>query len=256
MDSDGHTTGIRFSQVTGLMADDISTAKRIVGFHEYTKSLGHLDAFLATATPTQIAAANEIVKRRDEFSVYVNLSRLNRQKSTDLAEKPTSEDDHFQRRGLAWLTAIARVEVQAVLAAFTARKEPFLVFPPLEFDADEYDEVLLDGMRTHFWAFQNDPIWPIELATKTPSSRTLAYLRRLAMLNAFVRTAANRWEAKFDVGQAAEITSWQRQIRQSGQLLKSKVQTAIAMSQRKNAVASRKFQMLLGQCKGTCSRLQ
>jgi len=196
------------------------------------------------------------VKQRDEFAVYVNLSRLIRHKPTNLVEKPLAVNDDFQRRGLRWLTAVARVETHAVRAAFSGHLAPFTVLPPTEFDSDEYDEVLLDGMRTHFWAFQNDPTWRFELASKVPSSRTLAYLRRLAMLAHFVHAVAERMGDQFDIAQATEITSWQRQIRTASRRLTDKVSTAMARSQLRNLKHSTQFRDLLEQCKGACARLR
>lgn len=244
------------SVALGVKSDDVGTANRIVGFYEYTKALKHLDEFVRSATDAEIQAADEIIQQRDEFAVYVNLSRLLQQKSTNLGEKPLAKNDDFQRRGLRWLTAIARVEVHAVLAAFSGNRDPFSVLPATEFDRDEYNEVLLDGTRTHYWAFQKDPTWPRELASGVPSSRTLAYLRRLAMLSQFVHAVMQRMGDQFDVGQAAEITSWQRQIRKASEQLTSKVSAAVARSQLRSIRKSTQFHDLLEQCKGACARMR
>ena len=141
-------------------------------------------------------------------------------------------------------------------AAFSGHRDPFSVMPATEFDSDEYNEVLLDGMRTHFWAFQNDPTWPLEMASKVPSSRSLAYLRRLALLAHFVHAVAERMGDQFDIAQATEITSWQSQIRKSSERLTNKVSTAMASSQLRNLKYSTQFRDLLEQCKGACARMR
>lgn len=240
----------------GIVSDDIGTANRIVGFYEYSKALEHLDDFIASATDVELEAADRIVKERDQFAVFVNLSRLLQHKPTRLAETTQVPNDDFLRRGLGWVTAVARVEVQAVMASFTAHREPFSVVEPTEFDGDEYNEVLVDGMRTHFWAFQLDPLWKKELAAKVPSSRTLAYLRRLAMLNGFTRTVVRRMGNEFNPAQANELTRWQLDIQNAGRNLREKVQLAIRGSQLQNAHASAKYRNLLQQCQGLCAGMR
>ena len=215
------------ARTLGIYAADITTANRIVGFHEFTKALDNLQKFQAVASPTELRAANEFVRRRDEFSVYVNLSRLNQTKPTTLVEFPRAADDNFQRRGLDWMTALARVEVQAVLAAFTSHNAPFAVLPPTPRDVDEYNEVLTDGMRTHLWAFQNDPMWAQVLSERTPTSRTLAYLRRLALMNSFANAVTSRIGPQLTKAQADEITSWQLRLATFVLTLKSRVGSSL-----------------------------
>ena len=252
-DSDGHTTGVRVTKSLGLVADDVGTANRIVGFYEYRKALSNFDKFLEEASHAEIAAADELIRERDEFAVFVNLSRLLPRNHRSKLAEVTRPDDDFQRRGFRWLTAVARIEVQSIMAAFSSHREPFSVLPSTEFDETEYNEVLLDAMRTHFWAFESDPNWKRELASKVPSSRTLAYLRRLAMLSGFVRTVVQRMGDDFDVEQAAEITTWQENIGNSAKSLHAKVQRAINASQLSNEMDSVQIRSLLKECQGVCA---
>ena len=79
-------------------------AARLVGFLEYGTALDHLDRLLAVVSPEELAVIEEIVKQRDEFIVYTNLSRR-------------YEDDFVRavkgdraKHGLGWVMALARVE--------------------------------------------------------------------------------------------------------------------------------------------------
>lgn len=254
--SDGHGTTLSVASSLSIVAHDIGTVNRLVGFYEYRRALHHLDTFLATASPAEIAAADEIVTEHNELTVFVNLSRFVRPGGTGVIEDPAEGVDDFSRRGLAWLTAVARVEVQAMIAAFTSHQSPFSVFPPSDFDQQEYNEVLLDGMKTHFWAFTRDPILPAELVTKLPSARTLAYLRRLVMVRAFSRAVKANMGPQFDLSQAIEMQGWEQELGALQEKLVRKVQSVFAMSQLQTAMGKAAAQQLMQQCRGLCAGLQ
>ncbi len=123
----------------------------------------------------------------DRFVIYSDLSRvydhLDPQSSLQLAGRqpadPRIKSPH-ERRGLAWVMALARVELGAMRAAQTyetrsaARLEeyrrygprvagrdglgPFDKWPPTEIERDAFVELLLDGARQHYY----------ELRTKYP----------------------------------------------------------------------------------------
>lgn len=244
----------------GIVANDLATAIRIVGFHEYSQALQRLDRFLTIASPLELRAADEIVKSRNEFTVFTHLARLEPRKSkptsrrNDIPEVPDQktenkpEGDEFERRGLGWITAVARVELQAVLAAFTSHQSPFMVQPPTAFDVDEYENILFDGMQTHYWRLQNDPTWRQELKAATPTTRTLAYLRRLTLLNSFTRAVFARMSSNFDQNQVTELESRLVSISNAGQHLQRKVSLAVNSSPARGTITASEYRKLLRDC--------
>ncbi len=93
-----------------------------------------------------------LVRSRDEYAIYVNRSQILERESSTLSEQPLNSSDEFERRGLSWLTALLRVELGALTAGFTDFPDPFAWIPPGNADVEEYAEVLLDSLRTHYWA--------------------------------------------------------------------------------------------------------
>ncbi len=170
-------------------------AARLVGFLEYGTALDHLDRLLAVVSPEEIAVIEEIVKQRDEFIVYTNLSRR-------------YEDDFVRavkgdraKHGLGWVTALARVELGAMRAGFTDERNPFERVPPSRYELPQYAEILFDSARTHYLALGNDPVaqgfarWSgppitpgrIARGERLPTEQqAIAYARRTVIASQFV----------------------------------------------------------------------
>ena len=162
---------------------------RLVGFYEYIKALEHFDALTQISDQNELQVIDEIIREKDEFAVYVNLSRHLQRTNSSLSEAGVDPEHNFERRGLAWITALARVEVGAMLAGFTNVASPFEWVRPRQLELAAYRELLEDGMRTHYWALANDPEFQ-QIATGRPDYKTVAYVRRLTVANAFLEAAA------------------------------------------------------------------
>jgi len=209
---------------------------RLVGFVEYGKALELLGSFVEEASSEEFEIANQIVHDHDEFLIYTNLSRK--------IEKPSLLSEHdrtdeFARRGLNWVLALARVELGAMLAGFTDIKQPFQSFQstPPKLDKkrilrtersssesrperfgentdypDAYGEVLIDALRTHYWALMQDPEIRKYNIKGVPENHLLTYGRRtyvtLLMHEAVWNYAGARWSSE----QLAELTRWKADI--------------------------------------------
>jgi hypothetical protein len=92
--------------------------------------------------------------QRDDLAIYTNLSRFVEPANSVLAEKPAGAGDKFERRGLEWLIALARVEHQAALVCFTASRSPLSAELPATGGRGAYQELLADGARMHYWAWR------------------------------------------------------------------------------------------------------
>jgi hypothetical protein len=133
---------------------------RLAGFLEYAQALARFDQLLKTATPAELATMDEWVKEQDQFTIYVNLSRDFPQiGTTSFLERGQRADDTFERRGLPWVIALARLELGAMLAAFSHNAEAFQRVPPSQYESAAYEELLIDAMRMHLWGLQNDPLF-------------------------------------------------------------------------------------------------
>lgn len=153
---------------------------------------------------------DEIIRDRDEFAVYVDLSSRFGVMSA-ASEQPATSTDTSERRGLAWVMALARVEVGAMLAGFTKVHSPFSVVGPTEHESSAYRELLTDGMRTHYLALARDPKLRqivAESATK-PGSETLAYVRRISVAREFLNAAGQ----VFPGGKLSPLTTPRSNVR-------------------------------------------
>lgn len=146
---------------TDGFGDDGSNAKilsRLVGYFEYEQSLAHFQRFLAAASPSELAAADELVQARDELAIYTNLARFVKPARNKFAESSEnllveSSDivsDNYQRRGLPWLIALAWIEHQTALVGFTASPLPLTTDMPMPPNDGAFQELLVDGALVHY----------------------------------------------------------------------------------------------------------
>lgn len=219
---DTTTTPIQTKTIQRQLAPaDQTLIFRLVGFYEYVQALHHFDVLMKKTSDEEREVINDIVKERDEFAVYTNLSRRLRIGSSSLAERSEKGDDSFERRGLDWVMALARVEVGAMLAGFTNVLSPFETVKPSEFELSAYKELLGDGLRTHYWALANDPQFPRVIAKSKvePDAQTVAFVRRLSVARAFHDAASRIGAAQLNAQQVAELQSWKNDLDGSQQEL-------------------------------------
>ena len=191
--------------VTQVPPQDPRLIRRIVGFHEYATSLSMLDEFVKHATEQEMAAAEEIVRSRRELAVETNLSR-HIQGATFFAESAHDKDD-FRRVGLAWVMALARVEVGAMLAGFSSHHQPFKASQPTKFETEAFRELLSDGMRTHYWSLKNDPVIRSYLKTGVPPQHIITYGRRVSVARHFMQAVREFSRSQLLAIQKAELAA-------------------------------------------------
>ena len=100
------------------------TGARLVGFLEYQMALKHLETLLGMTTPAEQEAINEMVADDDRFAIHSAISRQYdeiAQTSVLTLSLPKTEDPRakgeYERRGLTWVMALARLELGAMVAA-------------------------------------------------------------------------------------------------------------------------------------------
>ena len=155
---------------------------------------------------------DQLLASRDEFSVYVNLSRRYQSGESSLNEQPAGPSDDFKRQGLGWVMGLARVERAAILAGFTTVSMPL----PLEHVRPEEKaalaELLLDGVRSHYWAMHQDPRTAILMQGKADSRQAFVMGRRAVMLKTFLASLAELGVEQFTPVQRAELSNWSQSL--------------------------------------------
>ena len=194
-----------------ISPQDNQQVARLVGFLEYGKALQLLDALVSRSTIEEIEAFDAIVKERDELAVFTHLSRRVQPAPSRLEEPPQNANDDFERRGIRWLTALARVEFGSMLAAFTTVDHPFAATRPTAFDQFEFLSILLDGARTHYWALMQDPNLARVSRESPRQPEVLSYTRRLGLIQALIGAVLQAGGPLTPV-QVAELTQWKDQI--------------------------------------------
>ena len=206
--TDVETTTTWYESTAQLTPEDKSLIYRVVGYFEYGTALRYLDEFVKRATNEELQAANEWVIEQPEFTVYTNLSRRVRSAPSNLG--PESKDD--RRTGLAWVTALARVELGGILATFSSHDSPYELVGPTEFDMAAYRELLMDASQTHVWALVNDRELE-RAASGVPDTKMLAYLRRVGLMRMLLSAAARANANDLSRDQMQELVAQDTQIK-------------------------------------------
>jgi hypothetical protein len=220
-----------------LPYDEPNLINRLVGFLEYTKALENFDQLEALANHDEMLAIDEFIKSEPEFTVYTNLSRRLEQGRSTLAEKPAMPGDEFSRKGFRWVTALARVEVAAMLAGFTGHPSPFAAVAGKGYDVVEYKEMIIDGAKFHFWSLSRDPEFVDLLTRFRPSGLTLAYVRRLNVATAFVFATTGVAGMELSPPQQAEVRAYVKNLGGARESLLGAIQAylnSMAASKAKN----------------------
>ncbi len=142
-------------------------------------------------TDEEFEAIDQIVRSESEFKIYTNLARKIQPPNTTLIEPPASQDDDYSRHSFRWTTALARVELAAIIAGFTQHSAPFRFVAGTGYDIDEYRELIQDGARSHYWGLNSDPTFTKLRHRFRATPLTLTYLRRMNVATAFLRASAD-----------------------------------------------------------------
>ena len=223
---EGHTVAARLTEQANITVSvppqDPRLVYRIVGFIEYALAVQHLDKFVAEASIGEFEVAEEIIRSQDAFIIQTNLSRKIEGPTTLSEQSPNPRDD-FSRHGLEWMLALARVELGAMLAGFTSHAEPFLSLAPttyrqervktVPFGTAAYGELLMDGLRSHYWSIVRADLIADYYKTGVPENHLLTQARRAIVGRQFVR-AVLRYSGSGNDGeslpppQRTELQTW------------------------------------------------
>lgn len=190
-----------------LQGANLKILARLVGFVEYEQALDHFQRFLKDAKPDELKAADELVRARDDLAIYTNLSRLIEPAGRREAEQPAAAGDTFERRGLEWVIALARLEHQAMLVGFTANPAPLVALLEPPRPGEPYTELLLDGARMHYWAWRK--VRDKAKGEFPQGPDLVSEARRAALIIEFLLAAQQRSN-----GVIGEMPAWQQEVKQ------------------------------------------
>jgi len=208
---------------------DRSLIYRVVGFLEYSSALRNFDELVSKATQAELAAIDQLVQERPEFTVNINLALRLANRPTTLL--PVGGSAGNTRRGLAWVMALARVELGAILATFDAHPNPFAIVRPSEFEWEAYRDIVLDDAEAHYWGLSLDPDLQ-RVADLRPGREILAYIRRITVAIALLHEAARTRADQLTNDQYAELVQQDKQLSQARGLFRLKVSAFLAANNR------------------------
>jgi hypothetical protein len=245
------TTTSWFESTAHLTPEDKSLVYRVVGFLEYSMALRNLDEFVKQASKEELQAADEWVADRPEFTIYTNLSRRVQSAQSTLA--PASKND--DRQGLAWVTALARVELGGILATFSSYESPYEVVGPTQFDLPAYRELLMDASQSHVWALANDRELD-RAASGVPDTKMLAYLRRVGLIRLLLNAAARANAKELARAQMQELVAQDNQLQNQQDRFGVTIATYLrAMNAQGASTTSKTVDVEMAMyCKNTCKR--
>lgn len=213
-----------FASIGVITPADTRRALQLVGFYEYGNALNHFHQLLVSSTSEELEAMDNIVRRHPEFTVYTNLSEKVQTGPSSLSTVKQYRNEAEKLEGFRGVIALARVEFGSILAGFTDAAQPYLSMPAHEFDAEAYQELLLDGARTHYWSLLNDPRLEKVIDTTPENPIVLAYTRRLVIARSMLAAATRFGRLKYNNIQMRELSSWRDSLDEVQDALVSNIQ--------------------------------
>ena len=240
---------------SGFQPSDESIPYRLVGSYEYLNALKQFMKLIEISTTDEIKVYDKILNKRAEFSFFSGVNTAFNEKP-DLAKANPFErqkfNDDFIKKGLAWMMALARIELAATSSLYGDVKQPFTAIEDSQFDAEPYLKILQDDVVAHMRSLAQEPGFTEVLRrSRTPDTWTLAYLRRIKLIRDMLQTLQ-------DVGGPsvqAEIEPLAYELRKHQRNLVEQVESATVSSGSEYAVKSggtrisRQQTTTVGQCK-------
>lgn len=166
---------------------------RLVGSYEYGKSLGYLGELADTSTSEEISVYDKLISENPEYAFYSGVA-LNYGLQPNVAEMDAEQvaelDKNCRQSSLAWMMALARVELGATVAMYGEQEDPFgvpVAIGGTEFGAEEYLKVLVDDLAAHLKAAVGDQRYHNALNPKLKvDNGSLAFLRRTQLIDALL----------------------------------------------------------------------
>jgi len=169
---------------------DDSIPLRIVGTQEYRLALLNLDKLVANSSADELEVYDRVIGQLPEFVFYSGKAGGVKQPQPVAGANPIKNraGSEFKKHSLAWAMALARVELNATRSMYIEGDDWFAPNPDQTFGVLEYYHVLLDDAAVHLDALKKDDEFKraIKKSSKLASSKTMAYLRRLKLVDSML----------------------------------------------------------------------
>lgn len=203
---------------------------RIVGTYEYGYALDSLLKVVEQSTPEEISAFDQLIAEHKEFDIYIGLSDLFDKDRATLSGQNNSQPKERLKTGLAWMIALARVELSANVAAYTDVAGPFLTMGLNEFEYEEFRQILLDDLRSHILAMENylnrsrremqETVW---MDRDLPKQQ-----RRIKLIYAMLEAVDRLYEGDLNEEQLNELKNYQKQAKKIARELQWEFNATVA----------------------------
>ena len=159
---------------------------RLVGTYEYLKAIEYFNQLVEASSPNEIKTYDRIIAAQREMAFYSGIATdYGIEKINNLpADEQSLINSTYRRNSLAWLMALAKIEVGATISMYGKSKDPFnaIGIGKTNFGKSEYAEIISDDLATHLKAVAGDPGFQNAMNVQKPNSDTLAYLRRAKLI--------------------------------------------------------------------------
>lgn len=171
---------------TQFEAANESVPYRIVGSHEYGNAIESFEQLAERSTQEEIEVYDKLIREKPEFSYYSGVATtlgLAQHVSSSDEEQRMEFDQEYRKSSLAWLLALARVELGSTISLYGKSDTPFEQVVSSQFGTREFVQVLQDDLVAHLKAVPREPGFQRSLNRQQPTdSGTLAYLRRITLI--------------------------------------------------------------------------
>jgi len=194
---DTHTTVETSTIRSEWEPQDDSIPPRIVGTQEYATALAYLEKLVDKSSEDEIEVYDKVIAQLPEFVFYSGMTAGVQQPQPAADSKDIQEAEpedvanavsQFKKQSLAWLMALAKVELNATRSMYVPGNEAFIAKDDAEFGLPEYYHVLLDDVAAHLQAIETDDQFKkaIKKSFETATSETVAYMRRLKLISSML----------------------------------------------------------------------
>lgn len=161
----------------------------MVGYLEYEQALRALEELVKTSTEEELRIADTIVREWDRHVVRMD-DRHIAQASDSAQRQQPSDVKAVDRRGLAWVMALARIERAAMIVVTMLDNSTFSSLQCSSFEEQALQTLLEHDAATSWWSLRQDPVYrQLEEndLTKLNPHVVQTYYQRLTMVEAFQR---------------------------------------------------------------------
>ncbi|HCP83960.1 MAG TPA: hypothetical protein DIT88_06115 [Planctomycetaceae bacterium] len=187
-------------------------AYRLVGFSEYATALNMFTKLVSISNDQELQEMDEMIKDHPSLTVFTNLSRGITPPTSTIAETALNQEERYDKQGLAWMMALARVEYGAMVAGFTDIENHYHLETLGDDEEAAFKELLLDGVRMHYFSMVNEPLGRLVLKGNAGFSEAFGFGRRAIMVRSMINALAEFARDEFNPAQQQELANINREV--------------------------------------------